>query len=179
MIGIFDVAGQHVQPIVRAANDEAIAATVLSPNSAISRARRRGVGVDVRRQPVLLQEATALRQCLHMTAHAFHGLERRTRDSHQAMLDLSWSARPRSRRLVCGNRLCRSATRPAIEFSTGIIASAARPGAPLPSRLRKSGTATSSCRETPTGMPCRNWRRSRPGTRWCCWGVARSCGGRP
>ena len=28
---------------------------------------------------------------------------------------------------VCGSRLCRSATRPAIEFSTGMMASSARP----------------------------------------------------
>ena len=41
--------------------------------------------------------------------------------------------------LVCGSRLCRSATRPAIEFSTGMMASSALPAWTAPIAASKVG----------------------------------------
>ena len=101
-----------------------------------------------RLKAVLLQEIAALRQRLG------HGSSLSRSSSAWRPAEPPGSARRAGKcsatilSLVWGSRLCRSATRPAIEFSTGSWRVPPCPPGPPPLRRRRSGTAASSREET-------------------------------
>src|SRR5476649_999666 len=87
VVGILDVLGQHLQPIDprRQRGGDGAYGEVADLGDLARGAR--GVGMDQRLEPVLLQKVAALGQRLDMALHRLDGLEQGAGQRHQAMLD--------------------------------------------------------------------------------------------
>ena len=123
---------------MRAASDDAMAPTLGSPMSAISRAApavsawTTGCSRFFFRK--LRHWASAWTWLLTVRIDFSDAPGRATRQC-----STRWKCSATIFSFVCGSRLCRSATRPAIEFSTGMMASSALPAWTAPMAASKVG----------------------------------------
>ena len=87
VVGILDVPGQNLQAVDPRGERRGDGPDALVAELGDLARRARGVGMDQRRDAVLLQEVAALRQGLDVALGGLDVLQRRAGQGHQAMLD--------------------------------------------------------------------------------------------